>query len=190
MHRLVVQTAAQPGILTCWLDILALANNSAQFYTVDLPEQLAQKPYMEVRMAFIHAVLCGYQPPGEAVILNPAESDIVPAGSKLIFLGRGGSPQLLVTPNSPLYNTAAASAAERLHRERTYKSKARNILVANWPVSSIPELMDGFSMFTPDNSVITFTIAAQAPATWPTKLGSCRFNFISAEYPTSVKVGY
>lgn len=45
----VVQTAAQPGILTCWLDILALANNSAQFYTAELPDLLAHKAYVEVR---------------------------------------------------------------------------------------------------------------------------------------------
>lgn len=37
------------GILTCWLDILALANNSAQFFCAELPGPLQGKKYMEVR---------------------------------------------------------------------------------------------------------------------------------------------
>lgn len=37
------------GILTCWLDILALANNSAQFFCAELPATLHGKKYMEVR---------------------------------------------------------------------------------------------------------------------------------------------
>jgi hypothetical protein len=49
MLQLVTQSAAQPGILTCWLDILALANNSAQFYVAELPAGLEGKPYMDVR---------------------------------------------------------------------------------------------------------------------------------------------
>lgn len=59
----VVQTAAQPGILTCWLDILALANNSAQFYTADLPDLLAEKQYTEVRRCSSHtAALLQHHP--------------------------------------------------------------------------------------------------------------------------------
>jgi hypothetical protein len=49
MLQLVTQSAAQPGILTCWLDILALANNSAQFYVAELPAALEGKPYVDVR---------------------------------------------------------------------------------------------------------------------------------------------
>lgn len=49
MLQLVSQSAAQPGILTCWLDILALANNSAQFYVAELPAPLEGKPYVDVR---------------------------------------------------------------------------------------------------------------------------------------------
>lgn len=49
MLQLVTQTAAQPGILTCWLDILALANNSAQFYCAEVPPVLDGKQYMDLR---------------------------------------------------------------------------------------------------------------------------------------------
>eukprot|EP00882_Tetradesmus_deserticola_P026183 GHRQ01028838.1.p4 GENE.GHRQ01028838.1~~GHRQ01028838.1.p4 ORF type:complete len:100 (-),score=53.40 GHRQ01028838.1:62-361(-) len=49
MLQLVTQSAAQPGILTCWLDILALANNSAQFNVAELPPGLEGKPYVDVR---------------------------------------------------------------------------------------------------------------------------------------------
>jgi hypothetical protein len=49
MLQLVTQSAAQPGILTCWLDILALAKNSAQFYVAELPAGLEGRPYMDVR---------------------------------------------------------------------------------------------------------------------------------------------
>eukprot|EP00879_Flechtneria_rotunda_P014393 GHRR01015040.1.p1 GENE.GHRR01015040.1~~GHRR01015040.1.p1 ORF type:complete len:1094 (+),score=407.36 GHRR01015040.1:691-3972(+) len=188
MHRLIAQTAAQPGILSCWLDMLALANNSAQFYCTELPAVLAGKPYVEVRRAFAHAVACGYRLPTGPAILNPDDSAIPPSGSKLILLGRGGAANLLASPNSQLFTTAATAACDRLQRERTYKSKARNILVANWPLASIPELMEGFSLFTPANSTITFTLPGEPPGAWPTRLGSCRFNFICTDHPTSVKV--
>jgi len=45
----VAQTAAQPGILTCWLDLLALTSNSAEFYCAPIPGVLRGKPYMEMR---------------------------------------------------------------------------------------------------------------------------------------------
>lgn len=40
--------------------------------------------------AFLHAVLCGYSTPDGRVKLNPLETDVPPAGSRLILLGRGG----------------------------------------------------------------------------------------------------
>jgi hypothetical protein len=43
-------------------------------------------------------------------------------------------------PSSQFYDNAAASAAERLKRERTYRSKARNIIVTDWPLSTTLEL--------------------------------------------------
>lgn len=49
ISRLVTQTAAQPGILTCWLDLLALATHSAQFHCVPVPAGLAGRPYVDVR---------------------------------------------------------------------------------------------------------------------------------------------
>ncbi|KIY93258.1 hypothetical protein MNEG_14704 [Monoraphidium neglectum] len=49
MHRLVAQTAAQPGLFTCWLDILTLHGASPQFVCKPVPPQLAGKPFDEVR---------------------------------------------------------------------------------------------------------------------------------------------
>jgi hypothetical protein len=40
--------------------------------------------------AFAHAVLCGYRLPNGEAVMNPGEADVAPAGSQLIFLGRGG----------------------------------------------------------------------------------------------------
>jgi hypothetical protein len=45
----VAQTAAQPGILTCWLDLLALTSSSAEFYCAPIPSVLRGKPYVELR---------------------------------------------------------------------------------------------------------------------------------------------
>lgn len=45
----VAQTAAQPGILTCWLDLLALTSSSAEFFCAPLPAVLTGKPYVELR---------------------------------------------------------------------------------------------------------------------------------------------
>jgi hypothetical protein len=45
----VAQTAAQPGILTCWLDLLALTSSSAEFYCAPIPNVLSGKPYVELR---------------------------------------------------------------------------------------------------------------------------------------------
>lgn len=45
----VAQTAAQPGILTCWLDLLALTSSSAEFYCAPIPGVLRGKPYVDLR---------------------------------------------------------------------------------------------------------------------------------------------
>lgn len=154
----------------------------------------------------------------------------------------------MATPGSTtLYDTAATAAAERLKKERTYRSKvwcawcqllltltsiitylhgtqagiawraclctssvhmhyccpvlfltcvflcsvlqARNILVTNWPMDGVPQLMESFSLFTPSGSVVTFVLPEEAPTTWPSRLANCRFNFTTAgENPTGVKV--
>lgn len=67
-------------------------------------------------------------------------------------------------------------------------SQARHILITNWPVSGVPQLMESFSLFTPAGSQITFVLPEEAPATWPSRLGSCRFSFVTTDNPTSVKV--
>jgi len=46
----------------------------------------------------------------------------------------------MACPSSQLYESAAAAAAERLNRERSYKAKAKNIIVANWPIKTTLEL--------------------------------------------------
>ncbi|KAF8072886.1 Utp11 [Scenedesmus sp. PABB004] len=176
--RLVAQTAAQPGILTCWLDVLALATNSAQFSSAEMPASLHGLPYRDVRRT-----------PGQggSVQLNPSEDEVPPPGSSLIFLGRGGASSLVVAPDGGVYKAAAASAAERLKKERTYRSKPRSILVAGWPAASVPDLCESFAQFTPSGTVVTLTVAGEPAPDWPTRLGSCRFVFIPNPHPTSVK---
>lgn len=159
-----------------------------------------------------------------------------------------GAPHLMSTPGSTnLYDTAATAAAERLKKERTYKSKvgglglshtrtatphtallvpmclrpshhharfllpclsrtstcgalplthpvsaflqARNIIVTNWCMGGVPQLMESFSLFTPAGSTVSFVLPEEAPTTWPSRLGGCRFNFLTADNPTGVKVG-
>jgi hypothetical protein len=67
--------------------------------------------------------------------------------------------------------------------------QARNILVSNWPADGIPELMEGFAQFMPANSTITFAMQGDPHPDWPTRIDNCRFNFVAAKQPTSVKVG-
>jgi hypothetical protein len=67
--------------------------------------------------------------------------------------------------------------------------QARSILVSNWPAEGIPELMEGFAQFTPANSTITFAMQGEPHPDWPTRIDNCRFNFVAAKQPTSVKVG-
>lgn len=66
--------------------------------------------------------------------------------------------------------------------------QARSILVTNWPLAGVPQLMESFSLFTPADSKVTFILPEEAPATWPSRLGNCRFSFTTAENPTGVKV--
>lgn len=75
--------------------------------------------------AFAGAVLCGYRLPTGEAKLNPADTEVPPLGSQLVFLGRGGAAHLIASPESPLYDSAAKSAADRMKKERTYKSKVR-----------------------------------------------------------------
>lgn len=67
--------------------------------------------------------------------------------------------------------------------------QARSILVSNWPAEGIPELMEGFAQFTPANSSVTFAMQGEPHPDWPTRISNCRFNFVAAKQPTSVKVG-
>jgi hypothetical protein len=56
-------------------------------------------------------------------------------------------------------------------------------------MSTVPQLMESFSLFTPSGSTITFVLPEEAPPTWPSRLGNCRFNFTTAgDNPTGVKV--
>lgn len=72
----------------------------------------------------------------------------------------------------------------------TFSHQARNILVTNWPMSGVLQLMESFSLFTPSGSTVTFVLPEEPPPTWPTRIGACRFNYqAAADNPTSVKVG-
>ncbi|KAF6266746.1 hypothetical protein COO60DRAFT_11327 [Scenedesmus sp. NREL 46B-D3] len=115
MLQLVTQSAAQPGILTCWLDILALANNSAQFCVAELPAGLEGRPYVDVRRAFAHAVLCGYRLPSGDAVMNPGEADVPPAGAQLIFLGRGGERDATQQLRGTLLQAYGCSTCESGH---------------------------------------------------------------------------
>jgi hypothetical protein len=55
-------------------------------------------------------------------------------------------------------------------------------------MSGVPQLMESFSLFTPSGSTITLVLPEEPPATWPSRIGSARFNFLTAENQTSVKV--
>lgn len=48
-NRLVAQTAAQPGLLTCWLDLLAPDATSTNFVCVPLPPEMETQTYRNIR---------------------------------------------------------------------------------------------------------------------------------------------
>jgi hypothetical protein len=48
MNRLVAQTAAQPGIMTVWLDILSGRINTSRFRFVPVPGSLGGKTFQQV----------------------------------------------------------------------------------------------------------------------------------------------
>ncbi|KAI8476483.1 MAG: hypothetical protein J3K34DRAFT_259587 [Monoraphidium minutum] len=188
MHRLVAQTAAQPGLFTCWLDILTLHGASPQFVCKPVPPLLAGKPFDDVRRSYLDGVALGFINPSGQVELNPVGTKEVPAGGRLVLLGRNEHtrPQT----RSTVYADAASRAAERLQRERTYKSRPRNIIVAGWPDEGVPELMAGFADLTHSGSAVTFILTKEPAEEWPSRQGNCRFNFVVAEggNPTHTKV--
>ncbi|GBF90167.1 ion channel DMI1-like [Raphidocelis subcapitata] len=193
MHRLVAQTAAQPGIFTCWLDILTLHGASPQFMCRPAPKELEGKPFEEVRRLYLDCVVLGYidaaggaAAPAPRVALNPPGAAPLPAGAQLVLLGRNENshPQ----PRSGVYSEAAPRAAERLQRERTYKSRPRNIIVCGWPEEGIPELCSGFADLTHSGSTVTFITGKEPPPEWPHKAGNCKFNYVAAKNPTLPKV--
>eukprot|EP00877_Chromochloris_zofingiensis_P015133 jgi/Chrzof1/9874/Cz04g19080.t1 len=186
MYRLVAQTAAQPGILTCWLDLLALARDSAQFRCTPVPEKLAGKTYAEIRRHYTNCIVCGYA--DDSVILNPKEDDVVQSGWNLVLLTRNCTSKCHTYGTTEVYETAAKSATERIKKETTYHSKVRQILVAGWQPAGVQNLVESFREFVPPGSTVTFITNEEPRPEWPSKQGTCRFNYITAEYPTSVKV--
>jgi hypothetical protein len=60
-NRLVAQTAAQPGLLTVWLDILAPDATNTNFVCMHLPSDMEQMTYQDIRRwvcAEVHVHCC------------------------------------------------------------------------------------------------------------------------------------
>lgn len=88
VNRMVAQTSAQPGILTCLQHILSPATAS-HLHCLPTPPKLQEQPYREVRRSY-GAVVCGIIDSDGSVQLNPDDSMLVGAGSSIIQLARPG----------------------------------------------------------------------------------------------------
>lgn len=191
VNRLTAQTAAQPGVLTSWLNFLQHEQEGSSFRIRQLPAQLQGKRYQDIRRAYMHAVVCGYVHRDEStgcdrVLLNPREDAVPAMGDRLVLLVQNGNLQRAQETYS-LYSTAADHALERYKKCSEYKSKPRNIIVANWEASSIADLMSGFSDFTPTGTVVSFVNKTPVPDSLPFRLGNCRFQYLTSDAPLGFK---
>lgn len=91
IFRLVAQTAAQPGIMTVWLDILALGTTNSQLRCLPVPGALVGKTFAELRRSHPHAVVCGVVSALGDVKFNPGDDRVAEAGSQMIVLVRSGA---------------------------------------------------------------------------------------------------
>lgn len=91
VNRIVAQTSAQPGILTCMQNILSPATAS-HLRCVPTPPELQARPYRDIRRSYTNAVVFGVidDSDGSAVVhLNPDDSTRVGPG-RIIQLARLG----------------------------------------------------------------------------------------------------
>eukprot|EP00878_Enallax_costatus_P024764 GHUV01026449.1.p1 GENE.GHUV01026449.1~~GHUV01026449.1.p1 ORF type:complete len:262 (+),score=80.51 GHUV01026449.1:1875-2660(+) len=60
VNCMVAQTAAQPGVLTCWQDVLSTSAGTSQLKCIALPKHLQGQPYVSIRR---WAASCGILQP-------------------------------------------------------------------------------------------------------------------------------
>ncbi|WIA33493.1 hypothetical protein OEZ86_006620 [Tetradesmus obliquus] len=187
VNRIVAQTAAQPGVLSCWQDIIAPDAGSSHFCTVPLPQQLQQMTYRELRRLFQQGVVCGFIDSEGSLALNPQEGAVPGPGSRLVQLTRRG-PATHSTAAEGVFAAAAEAAAQRLRSGTSYKAKLRSIIVAGWPERDVPELVRRLAEFMPHGSTVTFVSQQLQPAALgklQCSSSSCSFKWVTHPYPMS-----
>ncbi|WIA33494.1 hypothetical protein OEZ86_006620 [Tetradesmus obliquus] len=190
VNRIVAQTAAQPGVLSCWQDIIAPDAGSSHFCTVPLPQQLQQMTYRELRRLFQQGVVCGFIDSEGSLALNPQEGAVPGPGSRLVQLTRRG-PATHSTAAEGVFAAAAEAAAQRLRSGTSYKAKLRSIIVAGWPERDVPELVRRLAEFMPHGSTVTFVSQQLQPAALgklQCSSSSCSFKWVTHPYPMSKEV--
>ncbi|KAI8465303.1 MAG: hypothetical protein J3K34DRAFT_461471 [Monoraphidium minutum] len=127
LSQLMAQVALQPGLEYVLGDLLEFEDDyqGAEFYMAPLPQALAGAPYRDVRRSYRVGCVIGFmQARGGGsgkLMLNPRESEAVPAGSQLVFVTSSLSVEQAAAPAEP--------APLRLRRARSGGVARKHIAV-------------------------------------------------------------
>jgi hypothetical protein len=195
-HRLLTQTATQPGVLTVLYSLLQAAPGNPFFRFVDTPATLAGATFREARLAFPGAVLCGFHAPqtsaaaapatavgspgADRMTLNPPDSTRLPPGARLVLLTQK---EKFCAPRSPRELAPLPKAARKGASGAdgaTASSPAAavvpaRVLAAGFSPSTAAKLIDGFAEFSPPGTSVTIlTSEPLEKGARPDAKGACR----------------
>ncbi|KAI3438204.1 hypothetical protein D9Q98_000641 [Chlorella vulgaris] len=164
MARLIAQSAVQPGVSTILGQIAMSAPGAPDFRVIPFLEgsdQAAGVSYQEARRKLANAVVCGYISHSDRkTYLNPADSQVLRSGDKLIVLSHSCKMQ-----PAPRGSTAAGldlvALQEQLEAAVTPASLPKSIVVVGWS-GPLRELMMGLCDFAAPGSEVT-VISPQRP---------------------------
>lgn len=192
-HRLLTQTATQPGVLTVLYKLLLAAPGNPFFRFVATPPALAGATFREARLAFPGAVLCGFHAPqagaatalaagADGMTLNPPDSARLPPGARLVLLTRKDKPlRAATTPRAPAPLPKGAKAGGALSpsvadgASSVAAAAPARVLAAGFGPCTAARLVDGFAEFSPPGTHVTLlTSEPLEKGARPEAKGACR----------------
>ncbi|KAL6752158.1 hypothetical protein V8C86DRAFT_618600 [Haematococcus lacustris] len=186
MDRFTCHTALQPGVFRVWLKILQQGPSNVKLRVKALPAMLHGRTFAEVRRSFRDCIVVGYIR-GQDPCFDPLDTQVMlPEQDRLIVLSYVASPAPC-TQAQPIYKVAANAASERLARPATYQPAPRKVIVAGWHAPELPDMVQGFADAAPEASQITFILRQVPDPSPPSRVGGCRFTYLQADHPTSLR---
>lgn len=178
VHRLLAQTALQPGLASVSRELVQQGDGIAQIRWIDVLDS-RDNSYGTLRRKYENAVICGYvRQDSKTLHLNPDDSVCLDAGDQLVALTRAAAQRSVGRrARWRAHEQRALSRADSVAaRPAGWARRGRRILVLDWPPADLGELALVFREFAPPGSVVTF-LQTREPGDHPGTAPNVEFQF-------------